>query len=277
MASEGAVRSVQWIQGKELGVIYRENSATVVLDLQTEKEVGKANISGYTHQTGITPDGTLAVADRAGDVQLWSPKDHRLMGCLLGMRGGVYCSDISEDGRYVVAAGGSDPSSGAMADGDPRVHVWDLHAGEFISTAKPMTAMAMATDWKRGAWGDSEGGISVFTISPKTVTTFSTGHKGAVNSLRFDPSGGQLLSAGADGTVRIWNVETGKEVGHWDAGEGLDSAMWTGKRVLALLNHKAVLWESGVVARTLEAKEVKCLWGGGDGRYVLTGGRTGGR
>jgi WD40 repeat protein len=38
------------------------------------------------------------------------------------------------------------------------------------------------------------------------------GHKGAVTSVAFSPDGMHLLSGGADGTARLWDAATGKEV-----------------------------------------------------------------
>src|SRR5262245_52677365 len=38
------------------------------------------------------------------------------------------------------------------------------------------------------------------------------GHKGQVNSVAISPDEKQLVSCGLDGTVRIWEVETGKEI-----------------------------------------------------------------
>jgi len=40
------------------------------------------------------------------------------------------------------------------------------------------------------------------------------GHKGVVRSLAFDPKGEYLASSGADGTVRIWNLNDLCEVKH---------------------------------------------------------------
>ena len=47
--------------------------------------------------------------------------------------------------------------------------------------------------------------------SPREVRVLS-GHEGAVNPVALSPDGHYLASAGIDGTTRLWNVETGKEL-----------------------------------------------------------------
>lgn len=38
------------------------------------------------------------------------------------------------------------------------------------------------------------------------------GHTGLVNSVKFSPDGGKIISASSDGTIRIWNAHTGHEL-----------------------------------------------------------------
>ena len=50
-----------------------------------------------------------------------------------------------------------------------------------------------------------------------------TGHTNYVNDLTFSPDGTLLASAGSDGSIRIWDVQTGTELGALDAGSSVDS------------------------------------------------------
>ncbi len=51
--------------------------------------------------------------------------------------------------------------------------------------------------------------------APALVHTL-TGHTGSVRALVFAPEGGQLVSGGEDRSLRLWEAESGKEVGRLD-------------------------------------------------------------
>lgn len=55
---------------------------------------------------------------------------------------------------------------------------------------------------------------------PTTCATIFRGHEGRVRSLSVDPSGIWLASGGDDGTIRIWELLTGRQVWHVKLGEG---------------------------------------------------------
>lgn len=79
------------------------------------------------------------------------------------------------------------------------------------------------------------------------VTKELKGHKQGVTALAFSPDDTRLASAGADGVVRVWDVESGATVQTLMAGEGvLAHVAWSGdgKRIVAGGWDKTVVaWE----------------------------------
>ena len=61
------------------------------------------------------------------------------------------------------------------------------------------------------ASGGDDGVVRLFDLKSKE-SRLLRGHKGAVRSVAFAAHGKRLLSAGVDGTVRLWDVATGGEV-----------------------------------------------------------------
>ncbi|KAJ4951604.1 hypothetical protein NE237_028436 [Protea cynaroides] len=52
------------------------------------------------------------------------------------------------------------------------------------------------------------------------------GHKDAVLSISIESSGQRMASGSTDGTVRVWEIETGRCLRIWDIGEAVQSVSW---------------------------------------------------
>ncbi|XWS41183.1 hypothetical protein CRYUN_Cryun17cG0058300 [Craigia yunnanensis] len=65
-------------------------------------------------------------------------------------------------------------------------------------------------------------------LRPYPVTCYLEyrGHKGAVLSISVEPSGQWIASGSKDGTVRIWEVETGRCLRLWEVGEAVQHVAW---------------------------------------------------
>ena len=133
------------------------------------------------------------------------------------------------------------------------------------------------------------GGWKVHLVVPspdqaRPTPVLQTGHTGSIHALKFDGNGGQLSTASADGTVRLWDIETGNVLRIVSGTAcGVESATFNadGHQVLlGSVNGNALLLDlrSGNAPRryALGQKEhansrVTSVAFSPDGRYFLTG------
>ena len=65
-----------------------------------------------------------------------------------------------------------------------------------------------------GRWLAAAGSVGIWIYDARTLTPVKllTGHRWYVQSISFSPDGQTIASGGDDGTVRLWDVETGKNI-----------------------------------------------------------------
>jgi len=127
---------------------------------------------------------------------------------------------FSPDGTHIISAGN---------DG---IRVWDLAMGNVLSIPAPhissLNGMAMTQDGTRLATASDDYKAKIWDISPllnpgkinnKPLLTLD--HPGIVFSTSFNRDGSKLATGIQDGTTRLWNAITGKEIrilrGHSDS------------------------------------------------------------
>lgn len=148
--------------------------------------------------------GYVASGDRSGEIYIWDINQTTpLMKEKLAGR--VNALAFSPDGNY-LASGGA----------DQKVKIWEISSGKMVfqisDPAKTVTYLGISADGKLLAAGYLNGMIGVWDLQNLKVINRFNAHTSAdsyINEVAFSPNGEILISASADGTIKIWDWENG--------------------------------------------------------------------
>ncbi|WP_372672914.1 hypothetical protein [Amycolatopsis kentuckyensis] len=198
-----------------------DSAGTVqVWDPATGREVGEPLSGDATALAAFSgPDGRalLAIGGRRGTIRVWDPATGRLGGRpMTGHTSSINAlHTFRSAGRTLLAS----------ASQDETVRLWDLaalrqfgkpligHTGG-VRTVTSFRTQSRKTHLATGSWDQT---IRVWEIGRgSTVGHPMTGHTGPVNTVLAQSTGewprpAQLVSCGADGTVRVWDPQTAVE------------------------------------------------------------------
>ena len=164
-------------------------SKVKLMEIETGKTI--RTFSGHTdwvNSVSFAPDGTkLATGAQDKTVKLWEVDTGKNIDTLRGHKDEVECVAFSPDGTKLA--------SGSM---DHTIKLWDVETGKYVDT---LGRSASTSTTKQVFW------------SVLGRITNTGGHTFWVNSVAFSPDGTTLASGSSDGTVKLWQVKTGKNVG----------------------------------------------------------------
>ncbi len=188
-------------QGDLLATPTPKNTVTLY-----EISTGRVRATLRGHQAQVTavafsPDGRmLATGSVDKTVKLWDVLTGTELRTLEGHKHVVFALVFAPEGRR-LASGGDDKT----------VRIWDVAGGSVLHTFTEeglAAAMAIAFDDKgqRLAVGYYGTNMAVWDMETKKRLPFFRGHMGAVQGVAFLPGEDTLVTAGRDGTVRIWDL-----------------------------------------------------------------------
>ncbi len=208
------IASMSYLVGSE------GNNASDATQLRvTDSYSGRPIVDGITesgyggYSLAFRPDGRrVAIGGSDKKIHVFDADTGASVGLpLSGHTGPVNSLTYSGDGTRIFSAG------------DHTIHVWSAEPDQAIATPLPGLAFdgslpaAVSPDGSVVATRDvnNESDIALWGIDTgRHLRTISTGHRGPVTALAWEPDGQAIASAAsADNTVRLWDTQTGEPRG----------------------------------------------------------------
>jgi WD40 repeat protein/serine/threonine protein kinase len=175
-------------------------------DVETGAELRR--FEGHTQQVwwvDAAPDGKrLLSCGQDKTIRLWDVKTGVEIRQLLGHTDQVTGVAFLPNGKRAVSCGM-----------DRTVRLWDVQTGaelKAVTVPEKVMRMAVSPDGRRALVGGRTA-VHAWDLETEQVTVFEASNdRGVIEEGRFSPDGRWLLAAGTDGSVRLWDVPSAKEV-----------------------------------------------------------------
>ncbi len=176
----------------------------------------KLSIKGHTMGVSglaFSPDGkTLATASRE-EIHLWAPATAEY-------KAGLYLADWSSNSSLAFSPDGNTLACYSYST----VLLWDVSRGTYVATLKGYGGDRLNTSWGfsevvfspdgqflAGA-SDTSTAVHIWRLG-RTHTAAFAGHTAGVTSIDLSQDSRILVSGSHDGTVRLWDVASGNQIG----------------------------------------------------------------
>lgn len=214
-----------------------------------------------------------------GAILLWDLESRHVVKRLQGHQGKIADLVVSGNGRWLASAGW-----------DGTVRLWDMTRGgqsQVLALPVDYHALAFANDGGMLWCADREGRLTLVATQSGEIIKRIDGAGFAVLDLALLPDGQRMVTAGADGTVRLRSLADGSELMRLEGHEGpvLHVAMVTlldgsTSLISAGADGRWILWDLErqriVRQRFSRGGPVWALAVSRDGRFAVTGHGDGG-
>jgi RNA polymerase sigma factor (sigma-70 family) len=185
-------------------------------DTAEGKEVRKITTEMAVHGVALSPDGKLVAAGGSDKtIRLWDRATGAEVRQLVCREDWVFSVEFSPDGKTLAAATAHYAPDRNLPVG--RLLLFDVASGtELRQLTKedlhPTEAVAFSPDGKFiAAGGGHDCTLRLWDTAGKEVSPVG-GHQGQIGTAVFTADARRALTTSTDGTIRLWDTATGKEL-----------------------------------------------------------------
>jgi len=236
------IRELATVANQPLAVVVSDDAVRVinVQSLELVRELPRAadNVA-LIDSVATSPDGSLvALGSVDGSTRFQQVGDGADRGTVMGHAGAVLGVAFVPDGKGVITSGEDGtvrrwllPTPAAPVEGhtgavrslvtahtgqwfataadDTSVRMWSP-TGQAVRTigthATAVQALSVTADDKQIATGDEAGDVAIFATADGAAAGAIRAHRGRITALAHEREGTALWSAGADSTLKRWNL-----------------------------------------------------------------------
>lgn len=231
---------------------------------------------GGVHAMAVAPDGAFLITGGGDSVlKLWHPATLKEQRAITGDVGAIESMAIAPSGKWVATC------SIRLSASDMGVQLWDLNTGNegkrLRGPTDNISGVAVSPDGQGIAAASADKMVWLWMREPgKPVSAACIkGHTAAVTAVAF-VAADSLISASQDGTVRQWDLKTGKSKGTLPAPVGPIGAMtFAAKRVVVAGRDGLAIRQPGAGSfQKLSGHDgsVLCCALSTDGKLLVSGG-----
>jgi WD40 repeat protein len=238
-----------------------------------------------TYPSSVTwnPEGTrIASGQWHNRVRIW---DAATGNCLR-----VLGTDHDSSSTQHVSSVAWSAQGRRIASGDNKglVRIWDAETGECSQTLKSngsaLHTVAWNPDGTQVASGSDglEDNLHVWNLATGEIQWNLEGHEGVVTSLAWSPDGTRIVSGSYDGSLRIWDAQSGKCLETLEGEKAVHCVGWDpqGRRIVSGAEDNSVrIWDSttGECLHVMEGHEesLRAVAWSPDGERIVSGCREG--
>ncbi len=211
----GTVWMVEFIDDGKTLVSASDDGVVQLWDVATRRHADRPLQVPAIRSAAVSPDGKLvAVGDRSGAIWVFDLKSRRLV--------------LNYDQNSVVNAVAFAPDSAVLASGgaDGSLVIWDVPkdaqlAREEVSKT-PVYGLCFSKDGAQlttASWSPDQA-AQVWNVANGRPVGKHTAQPEGAWAAPFSPSGGVFATAGQDGSTRLWDAGTGKQLGRLNRHKG---------------------------------------------------------